>query len=121
MFQISESIADLIEGTNYKYVIVEKNKVIHTNLQIITDEIQNELRDIKEYGKKTLSKRTKHIITYKFVHFITCENSKVYIFTNQENCLFIKTLYNCIKPIIESVEFAEFNDYKSHYFYKAIT
>ena len=37
MFQISESIADLIEGTNYKYVIVEKNKVIHTNLQIITD------------------------------------------------------------------------------------
>ncbi len=118
MSQISESvIAGLIEGTNYKYVIVVKNKVIYTNLQIITDEIQNELSDTKEYEKKTLSKRTKHIVKQKFVHFLTYENLKVYIFTNQENCLFIKALYNCI---IKSVEFAEFNDYKNHYFYKEI-
>lgn len=116
MFQISESIADLIEGTNYKYVIVEKNKVVHTNLQI-TDEIQNELRDTKEYRKKALSKRIKHIIKQKFVHFLPCENLKIYIFTSQEDCVLIKALYNCIKLIIES---AEFNNYKNHYFYKEL-
>lgn len=118
MFQISESvIADLIEGTNYKYVLAKENEIIYTNIQI-TDEIINELRDTKEYRKKALSKRTRHIIKQKFVHFLTCENLKVCIFTNQENCVLIKALYNCIELIIES---AEFNNYKNHYFYKEIT
>lgn len=114
MFQISESIADLIEGTNYKYVIVEKNKVIHTNLQI-TDEIQNELRNTKEHEKKTLSKRTRHIIKQKFVHSIQWGNFEVCIFTNKKICPIVNTLFNCImKLIIESAE----SDYKNHYFYK---
>lgn len=118
MFQISESIADLIEGTNYKYVIVEKNKIIHTNLQIITDEIQNELSDTKEYEKKTLSKRTKHIIKQKFVCSIQWENFEVCIFTNKKICPIVNTLFNCIMKLI--IESAEFNDYKNHYFYKKI-
>lgn len=116
MFQISESIADLIEGTNYKYVIVEKNKVIHTNLQIITDEIQNELKDTKEYGKKTLSKRTKHIVKQKFVHSIQWGNFEVRIFTNKKTCPIVNALFNCIIKLIKESE----PDYKNHYFYKVI-
>ncbi len=122
MFQISESvIADLIEGTNYKYVFAKENKIIYTNL---LDEInhnktvKNKLKvAIKFKGKGLTKKHTKHIIREKFVHSIQWGNSKVCIFTNKKNCPVIDTLFNCI--IILIIESAQ-PDYKNHYFYKEI-
>lgn len=54
MFQISESvIADLIEGTNYKYVFAKENKIIYTNL---LDEINH---------NKTVKNKLKVAIKFK--------------------------------------------------------
>ena len=115
-------IADLMEGTNYKYVFAKENEIRYTNLFLeITHNktMKNKLKDAIKKRKGLRNTRTKHIIREKFVHLLQWEDFQIYIFTDKKICPIVGALFNCImKLTIESAESE--SGYKSYYFYKEL-
>lgn len=121
MFHISDFIS-LIEGTNFDYIIVEKNMIKYTNIKganietckLIIDELE------KNAPKHILSNHIQYI-KRKFVCILQLWNGMLFfLFDNSKERICYKrhVLQKLINLIKSSV--CDFGDYKGHYFYKNI-